>query len=186
MLINGPTWGKMSYPTCVRDPKKLKYIGTIHVSLEKYIEFYIIGTTTLRVELKLFNPTNEATPEIGSFESDFLGAWNQARAVNDKKGRDRILERWLDFLDGTLAMMPAKELEGYLNTLQAWRTFEDFDVFKTSGTPCVAFTAIEFEEDSILALYALGVTYQLSDVNGDKWWNTSIKPRLEDLTKQIL
>jgi hypothetical protein len=136
----------------------------------------------VRVELDHYQPLEAADKGLGSFLKDIVAAMDEARSRGDEFGVHRLWHLWLVYLVDTLSKMPAEQLREYIESRGVWQTHEDVAVFRTASTPCVAFTAIEFRENDVLRLYAMGARYELSDPLGQTWWREIIQPRTNELT----
>lgn len=114
----------------------------------------------------------------GAFDYDIILAKDAASAANDPAARkwiDRLVWRYFEV---DLPASVRREGLAHLSGLKVWRTLQDWSVFKTVDTPCMAYTAEMNDEDRV-TLTALALCYRYPDQSSEVWWQTVVQVRLQ-------
>jgi hypothetical protein len=116
-----------------------------------------------------------ASGPFGNALVDLDGALRLAERAGDAKAVAHLRRLLRVYFWETLRAKSYPQLEAFLATLQVWRTEGEASVFKTVDEPCMAFTALAFDEG--LYVVVLGACYRYPN-SQDAWWRDVIRPRL--------
>jgi hypothetical protein len=115
------------------------------------------------------------------FHSDTLAALKAAAEAKDAENVERIWGLWQVYFEDRLPSAGLRQLVDWLEGQRVWRRYEGWPVFKTVGTPCLAFTASLDTNDEEMTLVALGICYKYPAGDEDLWWHDTILPRVRSL-----
>ncbi len=123
----------------------------------------------------------ETDERLGSFHDDILTGIEEANEGGDPNGADKLRNLWLDYFEEKLGSLTSGQLLKYLETRPVWRKYEEWPVFKTAETPCIAYTAQVDSADESVKLIAVGACYKYPSGDDDIWWQSVILPRIRSL-----
>lgn len=114
-----------------------------------------------------------ASSPAGDALADFNRCCNGCR-----KSEEATLFRLLfDFLENTLRCKRPEKLAAYLGSRSVWRWHGEIPVYKTSGIPCCAYTALDRGSEIVILVLGFCTDYPGTE---DDWWSQTIQPRLID------
>ena len=115
------------------------------------------------------------------FQSDTLAALKLAAIDSDAMSVQRIWDLWQVYLESGLRSIGLRRLVDWLEGQRVWRRHDLWPVFKTAGTPCLAFTATVDIKDEKVTLVALAMCYRYPSDDEGLWWRNVVLPRVRSL-----
>jgi hypothetical protein len=125
--------------------------------------------------------TSEPRNDRGGVFEDLAAAMAEATEAGQparvRRARDLVFDYFGD-------QLPSLGVQGLLNLLESrrtWRRYNEWPVYKTTGTPCLAFTASVDEAVMRVNLIAVGLCNRYPSNDEELWWQSTIRPRIEDM-----
>jgi hypothetical protein len=81
-----------------------------------------------------------------------------------------------------LPSLGVQRLVELLEGRRVWRRYNEWPVYKTAGTPCLAFTATVDDAVTKVNLVAIGLCNRYPSDDEEAWWQATIRPRVESMS----
>ncbi len=117
---------------------------------------------------------------FGGFADDVVREGRAAAAAGREGDREALRSLWLDFFQARLPALGDAKLAEFLEDRSVWREEGDWTVYRNAAEPCVAFTALVFPNGSV-ELIALAACFRFPGGSDEQWWQTVVKPRVQQL-----